>query len=930
MKKAFCLILVIAICLSSTAAAFASSIEREETPEYKVAFYAATNYHLEDEDGIRSGYGYDMMQTIESYLQASFRYVGYDCTPNECEKMLEKGEIDIYTAAKITPERKEKFAFSAHPSISSTTRMNVKAGNTQVVSGDYETYNGLRVGLLAGHTYNNTFIDFTEEKGIKCNIVYFDNLTELNQALIEEEVDAVVNSYIRIPEDEITIENFGKTSFYFMARKEDKALLDMIDHAIDRMNLQIPNWRTDLYYKYYGTEPNKSELMEDEWKLLNQLKAKNTVLRAVQKPNAQPYSWYEKGEAMGIAADMFRATAKSLGLSVEIVPVNDMKEYEEVIKSGEIDIIITPDEYDDLHDEYDYELTDSYLSSTLSVIYHRSTEIDKKKIVTFWDTIPVRNAIKESWPDAEVIIVESIEECMDAINNHEADGAVLPTYTAQELARNDIRGHMQIDILPGFEINFCMGVHRDINYAFYGIWQKALLQTAEKEGANILQAHAYATEETKFLRLLFDHPEYMILFAMVIMLLLFFILAYIQTNESRKREKRAAAQLAVALSDAQKAVNAKQDFFSKMSHDIRTPLNVVLGMTQVAQKYKDDPEKLDNALQNIANEGQQLLTMIDSIMDVNQLEHSHIELQESAFSPYDSMSRVIDMLLPLAKKKGQTINLVSNCEESQSIVIGDENRFIQIMMNLLSNAVKYTGNDGKISLIMGKTENGTYQFICEDNGIGMPQDFIEHICEEYMRAEDSRVSKIQGTGLGMAVVKGLTELMGGKLRVESQLGVGSTFIVELPFRTAKVNAAGVSASSTHISMPQPECMGKRVLLAEDNELNAEIAVELMETLGFVVEHARNGEEAVSMFEKSPTEYYDAIFMDMQMPVLDGVSATKKIRSSLRTDCTIPIYAMTANSFTDDRIKCESGGMNGFITKPFTVGDILAAFREKRS
>lgn len=354
-------------------------------------------------------------------------------------------------------------------------------------------------GLLESHSYNASILQFAAEKGFACEAVYYQTQAELNRALVENDVDAVVNSYIRIPEDERTIENFGQTTYYFMARKKDQPLLDQIDSAINQMNVQTPNWRSTLFNRYYGSQENSAVLSDEEAALLRELQASKAVIRGVQNPAAAPCAWYENDQAMG-------------------------------------------------------------------------------------------NIIYDAWPNVRILTVDRLDKCLEKLGDARADGAVLPTYTAQLLARENVRGNLQVDILPGAAMDFCMGVHQDLDAAFYGLWQKALMQAWAKQGEKIVQAYVGMAYNYTLYHLLIDHPAYIAALSVGAASLLFFALAFLQMNWSRRKQKQVSAQLAESLKNTRAAVKAKEEFFSKMSHDIRTPMNVVLGMAQVAQKYKQDPE----------------------------------------------------------------------------------------------------------------------------------------------------------------------------------------------------------------------------------------------------------------------------------------------------------------------------------------------------
>ena len=908
-------------CLLLTTAwagAAAAQSLRVETPTYKVGFYASPCYHIQDGDGRRYGYGYEMMQGIEKHMQAAFEYVGYDVPYADCFDLLRNGGIDLLTGVKHTTERDEEFAFSVHPAITATTCMNVKAGNTTVVAGDYSTYEGLRIGLLARHTYNDRFIEFTKEKGFSCEIIYYQTPTELTEALIEGEVDALVNSYMRTPDDERIVENFGETPYYIIARKEDQALIDQIDNAIDGLNVETPNWRTELYNRYYGEQEQNTQLTAEERALLDTLRAEHVVIRGIMNPDEKPYSYFEDGEAKGIAAEIFKQTAEILGLDYEIVETSTRTRYRQVRAAGGVDVWMDA-KFDD--DQLTYKLTDPYLTTTVSVLYRTGENDHLKRIAIMTDGVEVRRIIAANWPDAQVTVLDSLDQCVNAVLKRQADGALMMTYTAQRVAQDDIPNRLRVAIVPGATIGMRMGVNEQDDYRFYSIWEKTLAVVANQVSAQVVQSHIEGAANVTFFAYLYDHPEFLLLLALAVLLILFFVVLYLQSLRSKNRQRRIADELAAALEEARKANRAKQDFFSKMSHDIRTPLNVVLGMTQIAQKYKNDGEKLDNALNNITVEGNQLLTLINSILDASQLEHGHVELMNAPFNPADSVIDCQKMLRPLAEQKQQTLTV--SCPAQDEAVIGDANRFAQIVINIVSNAIKYTDVGGKIELKLDVSPQGVCRFTCRDNGIGMTEEFRAHIFEDYSRAEDSRVSRTQGTGLGMSVVKGFTDLMHGRLTVESEPGVGSTFTVEIPFgKASEEQRRSVMDAKKESELPDPHYVGRSVLLVEDNELNAEIATELLQTIGFEVDWVDNGQRAVERVAATEKGHYFAIFMDMQRPVMGGVDATRAIRASGRLD--VPIIAMTANTFASDREVCRQAGMTGFVTKPVSIKNILAA------
>lgn len=397
-------------------------------------------------------------------------------------------------------------------------------------------------------------------------------------------------------------------------------------------------------------------------------------------------------------------------------------------------------------------------------------------------------------------------------------------------------------------------------------------------------------------------------------------------TESKRREAREHRALKEAYEAATLANASKSEFLSRMSHDIRTPMNAILGMTAIAEKHLEEPERVRECLRKIGVSSNHLLSLINEVLDMSKIESGKMDLTDEDFNLSDLFRNLVTMTRPAVQDKGHSLNI--RFEEVKHLdVTGDMVRLQQVFINILSNAIKYTPPGGKLNITIIEKDSplsgyGCYEFVFCDNGIGMARDFQEKIFEPFSRAEDSRISKIEGTGLGMAIAWNIIQRMNGEIQVESQLGRGSRFtvIVFLKKRASEPPrelAAEPEREEREAGTDTFE--GFRVLMVEDNELNMEIAVEIIEEIGAKVESAYDGREAVEMFEGSQEGYYDLIFMDIQMPRMNGYEATRAIRAMDREDAKrIPIIAITANAFTDDRISSRQAGMNEHLSKPINI------------
>lgn len=375
---------------------------------------------------------------------------------------------------------------------------------------------------------------------------------------------------------------------------------------------------------------------------------------------------------------------------------------------------------------------------------------------------------------------------------------------------------------------------------------------------------------------------------------------------------------------ALQANQAKSEFFSKMSHDIRTPMNAIMGLAALAA-HCDDKDHVDDYLRKIVTSGKHMLELLNEVLDMSKIESGKTELTSEAFLVKEKVEEAVDIIKPAAEEKQHQL-IVETAALENITVLGDALRLQQILLNLLSNAVKYTPDGGVVKLkVLVKPlphELAVFDFIIEDNGIGMEQSFIERIFEPFIRAEDSRVSKIQGTGLGMTISLNLAKLMNGSIDVESCLGKGSKITASVCLKVQRQNGLAASyeqPGSDTENTADIDCSGKRVLVVEDNAINLEIALEFLKLLGLTCEAAADGAEALEKFLAAPEGYYDLIFMDIQMPIMNGYEATKAIRGAARSDAAlVPIVAITANAFSEDVKTAQAVGMNAHIAKPFEL------------
>ena len=408
-------------------------------------------------------------------------------------------------------------------------------------------------------------------------------------------------------------------------------------------------------------------------------------------------------------------------------------------------------------------------------------------------------------------------------------------------------------------------------------------------------------------------------------------MGYWQIILRREKEAVYAKQIEKVATEAQHANQAKSRFLFNMSHDIRTPMNAIIGYTQLLENNLDNKKQALDYISKLKSSSTILLSLINYILEMTQIESGKLDLKKEIGDLDDLVKNINVVVEPLIKEK--KLHYSYHLEIKHHHIICDKTKLREIVLNILSNAIKYTPEGGNVELLIQEIsfENNKvkYHFIIIDNGIGMKEDFLPHIFEEFAREKTSTESKVPGVGLGLPIVKSLIDMMNGTIQVESKLNKGTKFTVELSFLTS-LQVENVNERNTSTL----DFSGKHILLVEDNELNAEIGIELLNTFKVIIDLAKNGEECIKILEKMPEGYYDLILMDIQMPIMDGYEATKIIRSFNNKNAQIPIIAMTANAFEEDRKHALQLGMNEHLAKPVDIEklkDVLTKYfnHEKR-
>lgn len=933
MRKSVCAVLCLLLLLS-VALPVKAAAETAPAKVVRVGSFEDT-FNYCNEKGARKGYGYELLETLSGYTGWQFEYV--TCDWSDCFEKLENGEIDIMGGISYTEDRAEEMLFSDEPMGEEKYYLYADLSRTDLSTSDYKTLNGKKIGVLMGAESEVMLTEWEEKYGLKTQHVNISNNEDVKQKLANHEIDCFVSleescwAELGIS----TITRVGKSSIYYVLNKDSSDLKEELDNAMRALDEEAPFYTADLCKKYFSLD-YKPILTGEEKAWLKE----HGAIRMGFLTSDSGVSTYDPatGEITGTITDYIQFARDCLGnqeLEFQLVGYDDKEAELNALKSGEIDMVFHFDQSPNLAEEYRLARTNTTWTANMMVVTNKQLFIENQvnRVAVPQNKISLTRYIAFYYPQWEIVDCDTQEDAIKLVKDGQADCFITGVSSEAKYSKN--YGFYSVP-LPN-PANSCFAV-KSGNRSLLSILNKTIKAMPANMLTSSLAMHKSSARKITLSEFIRDN------FFMVLLVSSIFVAVILLTilkllHKARKAEaaaRKAAndtqelnAKLQIAAENAESANRAKSTFLFNMSHDIRTPMNAIIGYADLASRHLDDPAKLEKYMENIQVCGQNLLMLLNNVLDLARIENDKTEMEYSVSDVDKDFRNCIAMFQNQADSKGQTLTVTTQLP--YPYIYADIPHLTEVCTNLVSNAVKYTGAGGTIRCDVTQ-KPGEKEGWCDtvvtvaDNGIGMSQEFQKHIFEPFERERTSTVSKVEGSGIWMGIVKKLVELMGGTVEVESKIGVGSTFTVTIPCRIASEDEI---QAKREINPSDQKCLcGTRILLTEDNDLNAEIATELLQEEGCTVDRAKDGVECVDMLEKAADGTYQLILMDVQMPVMNGYDATKKIR---RMDdpqkANIPIVAMTANAFSEDKQVALDAGMNDHIAKPINMSVLVPTLRK---
>ena len=1063
-RKSACVMLSLLLLLSAVLPVKAAA-ETASAKVVRVGSFEDT-FNYVNEKGARKGYGYELLETLSGYTGWQFEYV--TCDWSDCFEKLKNGEIDIIGGISYTEDRTQEMLFSDEPMGVEKYYLYADLARADISASDFKTLNGKKIGVLMGTEPEVMLAEWEEKYGLKTEHVNISNNEDVKQKLANHEIDCFVSLEESFWAERgiSTITRVGESGIYYAINKNRPDIKEELDDAMRALDEAVPFYTADLYKRYFSMDYTPILTGEEKAWL-----RKHGAIRMGFLASDSGVSTYDPatGEFTGVITDYIQFAADCLGnqeLEFQLVGYDSKEAELDALKSGEIDMIFHCDQNPNLAEEYHFACTNTTWISNLMAVTNKQhfNENNVNRIAVPQNKLSLKKYLAFYYPQWEIVDCDTQEDAARLVKDGQADCFV--TGISSENKYSKKYSFYSVPLVN--PVRSCFAVNSG-NRSLLSILNKTIKAMPVNMLAGALAMYKSSARKVTLSDFIKDNFfKVMLISSIAVAVVLLTILMLLQKARKAEAAARKAAsdtqelnaKLQVAVEKAESANRAKSTFLSNMSHDIRTPMNAIIGFTTLALSNIDDTDRVKDYLGKTLASSNHLLSLINDVLDMSRIESGKIHLEEVEVNLSDVLHDLKTIVSGQIYAK-QLELYMDAMDVTDEDVYCDKTRLNQILLNLLSNAIKFTPAGGTVSVrvrqLAGKVHGcGQYEFRIKDNGIGMSQEFAKKIFEPFERERTSTVSRIQGTGLGMAITKNIVDMMGGTIEVQTAQGKGTEFTVCVPMRAqteqrpvekiteleglkalvvdddfntcdsvtkmlvkvgmraewtlsgkeavlrarqsiemsdvyhayiidwrlpdmngievtrqirslhddtpiiiltaydwsdieVEAKAAGVTAfcskpmfmsdlretlmsalgqkpaDAVQRLLPEKNAdfKGKHILLVEDNELNREIAQEILQEYGFLVDSAENGAVAVEKVSTAVPGSYDLVLMDVQMPIMDGYTATRKIRAlDDPARAKLPILAMTANAFDEDRRNALESGMNGFLSKPIVIGDLV--------
>lgn len=907
-KRIVCVLIAVCclVLFSSQTQAREAEPSSQESKNLRVAFYPLDGFFEYGVNGKETGYGVELLDKISRYTGIHFTYVKADSWEST-KQMLLDGKADVRMPGTMPANPSTTLEYTQRSIIDTYYALMTLKTRNDLYYEDYDTFQNLKIGVSES-LYNAAGLEeeLANANISSDNLVFFDGYNACREALETGKVDALISNIMDLDDEMKQLDRFNTVSNYIsmvMGAPE----IDQINEALVEINMDEAQAMSNLYKKWFP-ERVFVPLTKEELAYLGTIDSIQFAF-----PDGQGYLSRKEadGSFCGFFPEVSKLLCEKLGKSCKTIERNK--------KPVSDELTVYPDFYYDYvwAESCDVNITKPYGLANYYEMSRKNEKLDKRtcKVAAIKRLRLTSNYVLDHFRNSQIVWCDDYGDCMEAVYNRKADITYVNSYAA-EYYLSLYRFSGISSTLTDYSNQVCIGVWGDDSEIMSSILEKTLMSVSEEELNNLMiRCTAQKPDQNLLVEWFYQNPFKS---AVWISLLLAFLvgITFLILFMNRMRLKNRALQ---------KATSAKQDFLARMSHDMRTPMNAIIGFSDFGKNSTTLVEARDyHGKIHIA--GQYLLQLINDSLDLNKLESRKYELHKEPYDCTSFIEELNNILVPRAEEKGVSFTIQKE-NDGPSTLLFDRLRLQQIFVNLINNAIKFTKKGGHVSLSINcclkEQKEVVVTFIVKDDGIGMSEDFQKEKLFKPFEQEQA-LKEVEGTGLGLSIVKELVEIMDGTIQCESAVNHGTTFTVTIPTEQVETvqKAAGASKGT------KVDLTGKRILLCEDHPLNREIVEKLLKRVGIVVENAENGQIGVALFEASKPGYYAGILMDIRMPVMDGLEAARQIRKLDRADAaTVPIIALSANAFDEDREASKKAGMNAHLAKPIDTLKLYETLQE---